>query len=303
MDLLELKFLLELLGFPDYRAPITKIKPNPKTNAAERDNLCRSLRERELVDFNFEVTLFSIAPPGKSLLKLDTTGLPISEPELAVLQACSDSAITPNQTGLPAKERQNIIKSLLERGLIKAEKTQITEVWLTQRGQEYLLWEYNPSGNTPILSLDMLRNYLRFMRRSMRERLSAKPEEGAVSREISMPTHAKTETAEYRQEQQQEEKVVKETTAAPLTDADILKVIRDLDRELGTDNYLPIYHLRQKLQPPLTREELDKALYRLQRHDKIELSSLQEAIAYTPEQIEAGIPQDVGGPLFFIITL
>ncbi|HIK28638.1 MAG: hypothetical protein N3E45_13915 [Oscillatoriaceae bacterium SKW80] len=302
MDLLELKFLLELLGFPDYRAPIAKIKLNPKTNAAERDNLCRSLRERELVDFNFEVTLFSIAPPGKSLLKLDTTGLPISKPELAVLEACSDSAITPNQTELPAQERQKIIKGLVERGLIKAEKTQITEVWLTQRGQEYLLWEYNPSGSTPILNLDMLRNYLRFMRRSMRERLCAKQQEEA-SREISLPTLVKTEAAEYRQEKQEEERIVKETTAAPLTDADILKVIRDLDRELGTDNYLPIYHLRQKLQPPLTREELDKALYRLQRHDKIELSSLQEALAYTPEQIEAGIPQDVGGPLFFIITL
>ena len=79
-------------------------------------------------------------------------------------------------------------------------------------------------------------------------------------------------------------------------------MIQNLDRELATDNYLPIFYLRQKLQPPLSREEVDQALYRLQRNDKIELSSLQEAIAYTPEQIEAGIPQDIGGPLFFIIV-
>ncbi|MGB7059636.1 MAG: hypothetical protein WBD58_18175, partial [Geitlerinemataceae cyanobacterium] len=67
------------------------------------------------------------------------------------------------------------------------------------------------------------------------------------------------------------------------------------------DNYLPIYHLRQQLQPPLSREELDRSLYQLQRDDTIELSSLQEAIHYTSEQIDAGIPQQIGGPLFFII--
>jgi hypothetical protein len=71
---------------------------------------------------------------------------------------------------------------------------------------------------------------------------------------------------------------------------------------LGTDNYLPIFHLRQKLQPPLSREDLDQALYRLEKSNQLELSSLQEVSAYTPEQIDTGIPQDVGGPLFFIIV-
>ncbi|MEQ8538279.1 MAG: hypothetical protein RIB93_12630 [Coleofasciculus sp. D1-CHI-01] len=85
-------------------------------------------------------------------------------------------------------------------------------------------------------------------------------------------------------------------------DEEILQIIQDLDRQLGTDNYLPIFYLRDKLQPPLSREELDQALYRLERQDKIELSALQEVRAYTSEQIEAGIPQDIGGPLFFIIV-
>lgn len=76
-----------------------------------------------------------------------------------------------------------------------------------------------------------------------------------------------------------------------------MQIIRDLDRQLGTDNYLPIFHLRQKFQPPLSREQLDQLLYRLQRNDRIDLSSLQEVSAYTPEQIDAGIPQDIGGPL------
>ncbi|MEM6404236.1 MAG: transcription factor RcaD, partial [Cyanobacteria bacterium P01_D01_bin.116] len=71
-------------------------------------------------------------------------------------------------------------------------------------------------------------------------------------------------------------------------------------KELGTKDYLPLFYLREKLQPPLSRDELDQVLFQLQADDKIELSTLQEANAYTPEQIESGIEQNVGGPLFFI---
>ncbi|MEL6321843.1 MAG: hypothetical protein AAFQ57_14530, partial [Cyanobacteria bacterium J06626_14] len=59
----------------------------------------------------------------------------------------------------------------------------------------------------------------------------------------------------------------------------------------------------QSLQPPLTRDELDQALYRLQRNDMIELSSLQESAAYSSEQVDSGLKQDIGGPLFFITFL
>ncbi|BCX09196.1 MAG: hypothetical protein KatS3mg066_3055 [Fischerella sp.] len=91
-------------------------------------------------------------------------------------------------------------------------------------------------------------------------------------------------------------------TIINITDEEILETIRKLDKELGTDNYLPIFHLRQKLQPPLTRDELDKALYRLQASDKIELSTLVDPTPYTPEQIDAGISQNIGGSIFFITT-
>ena len=84
-------------------------------------------------------------------------------------------------------------------------------------------------------------------------------------------------------------------------DDQILAEIWSLDNRHGTDKYLPIFHLREKLQPRLSREELDQALYRLERNHRIELSSLQEVRSYTPEQIEAGIPQNIGGCLFFII--
>lgn len=83
--------------------------------------------------------------------------------------------------------------------------------------------------------------------------------------------------------------------------AEIFQTIKDLEQELNTNNYLPIFHLRAKLQPPLSREELDQALFSLQKNNKIELSSLQEGMHYTTEQIKAAIHQDVGRRLFFII--
>ena len=71
---------------------------------------------------------------------------------------------------------------------------------------------------------------------------------------------------------------------------------------MNTNNYLPIFYLREKLQPFLSREELDLALYRLQRKNKLELSSIVESSKYTREQLKAGIPQNVGGCLFFLIV-
>lgn len=278
MDVLELKFLLELLGEPDYRAPASKIKPNPQSKPSERDNICRRLSERDLVGYSVEVTRLAIAPPGKSLLKLEVAGLPVTAEELLVLQACANEEISPSQTGILAELQQPVIQGLAQRGLIRAIKTQINEIWLTERGQQFLLYECNPTGTNPAISLNALANYLRFFRKALRD-------VGAVEMAISKPSE------------------VKIAADPKLSDQDILQIIRDLDRQLGTDNYLPIFQLRSKLQPPLTRDELDRALYRLQRNDKIELSSLQEAIAYSQEQIEAGIAQDVGGPLFFIIVI
>ncbi|PSF32474.1 transcription factor RcaD [Aphanothece hegewaldii CCALA 016] len=96
-------------------------------------------------------------------------------------------------------------------------------------------------------------------------------------------------------------KVPKKPKEKP-TDEAILQMIIQLDQELGTNNYLPIFHLRKALQPPLSRSELDQAIYRLQGKDKIEVSTLAEVKAYSIEEIDTGIPQPVGGPLFFIIV-
>lgn len=278
MQPLELRFILKLLGCRDRRTPLTA---KGFKNFPSRNKICRDLGNRELVDFSREIASVKILPAGRALLKMDTSQLPISAKELKVLEKIGKASgkIKPSQiTIVKVAERETILKSFSDRGLIETEsqlKRTKAEVWLTQRGVEYLRDEYNPKGAATI-SLDLLNNYLSFLRKSLRVKLE--PESPAPSASEESPVELTSQ----------------------LSDEEILQTIQKLDRDLGTDNYLPIFHLRQQLQPPLSREQLDRALYRLQRNDKIELSSLQEAIAYTSEQIDAGIPQDIGGSIFFI---
>jgi hypothetical protein len=204
----------------------------------------------------------------------------VTDQELKVLRASEKEKITPGKTNVPAAQRQAIIQSLADRGLIEVE-TKIKEVWLSDRGREYLRDEYNPKGSATITQ-DMLNNYLRFLRKflSVETPPSTSVQNGVKNGVSPQPPVSDSKPS----------------------DKEILQMIRDLDRQLGTENYLPIFHLRQKLEPPLSREQLDQTLYRLQRNDQIELSSLQEVSAYTPEQIDSGIAQDIGGPLFFIVV-
>ncbi|MBD2386686.1 transcription factor RcaD [Cylindrospermum sp. FACHB-282] len=283
MDTKELKFVLKLLGCENYRALLSASLFS--SFKSEKNKICRDLGDRELVDYSREIATVKILPPGDALLKLDSAELPITDKERKALEKISKAAgkIAPSEiTSLKAAERSEILKSLSERGLIAAEiKIQRTkaEVWLTERGIEFLRDEYSPNkGSNPAISLELLNNYLRFLRKTLR----VKPEAASP-----IPPNA--------------EKSGVETIINP-NDEEILQIIEKLDKELGTENYLPIFHLRQKLQPPMSRDELDQALYRLQKADKIDLSALQEVSAYTPEQIDAGIPQNIGGQLFFIIV-
>ncbi len=279
MDTNELKFLLKLLACPDYRSSLSA---GGFKDFKGKDKICRDLGTLELVDFSREIAYVKILPAGRARLKMNTEQLPLTDKELKVLEKISKSSgkIAPSKitvSSVKAAEREVILESLGERGLIEVEKKlkkAKAEVWLTERGQEYLRDEYTAKGSNPVISLDLLTNYLRFLRKSPHVQMDVHQE----------PSHKPTEAA----------------ATSKLSDEEILQTIRHLDKELGTENYLPIFHLRQKLQPPLSREELDQALYNLLRANQIELSSLQEAIAYTPEQIDAGIPQDLGGPLFFI---
>ncbi|WP_421658498.1 hypothetical protein [Leptothermofonsia sp. ETS-13] len=283
MQSIELKFLLKLLGFPNYRAKIIddKLKPNKGATATDRNKICRELSKRGIVSYSREVSKFKIEPTGKNLLNSNNTEIPLTNDHLKVLKACEKEMITPSKVkGVASEKRQFVIQDLEAKGLIKVEKETIKEVWLTEQGQEYLLEECLPGGSATI-TLDLLKNYLIFLRKAA-QFSAEKP-----TAQISSPL---------------QEAVDSTPISAKPDDETILETIKALDKQLNTGNYLPIFHLRQKLQPPLSRDELDQALYRLQRQDKIELSSLVESIRYTPEQIEAGIPQDSGGPLFFLVV-
>ncbi|MFN6501220.1 MAG: transcription factor RcaD [Nostoc sp. DedQUE01] len=274
METNELKFVLKLLGFSNYRAGLNAFD----SFKSEKNKICKALGDRELVDYTREITTVKILPPGQAVLK-NPGEVPIADKELKVLEqiAKASAKIAPSKitSAKKAAERDEILQVLSDRGLIEVEKgikKSKAEVWLTQRGIEYLRDDYSPNkGSNPAISLELLGNYLRFLRKTLR----VKPEQ------VSTPLPVNIADKE-------------------IGDEEILQIIEKLDRELGTDNYLPIFNLREKLQPPLSRDELDKALYRLQASDRIDLSSLLDPTPYTPEQIDAGILQKVGGSLFFI---
>ena len=273
MDTKELKFLLKLLGCPNYRSSLTAFGFKSITG---KDKICRDLSDRNLVDYSREIASVKILPPGRALLKTNKDQLPLTPDELKVLEGIGTASgkITPSKItvkSVKSVERDSILQRFHERGLIEAEtkiKRQKAEVWLTERGQQYLRDEYTAKGSATI-SLDLLNNYLRFLRKSQR----VQPD--GVSPVLAV-------------------------TMSQPSDEEILQIIQNLDQELNTGNYLPIFHLRQKLQPPLSREDLEEALYRLEKADRIELSTLAEPRDYTPEQVDAGISQVSGGSLFFI---
>ncbi|MFB2646099.1 transcription factor RcaD [Raphidiopsis sp. BLCC-F218] len=276
MNTNELKFMLKLLGYPSYRGNWSLFRDKEKTK------VCQELERREYVDYSREIVSAQILPAGKALLQIETSQLPITAEELKVLEkiAKAGKKIVTSEikiTKLKSDQKEVILKTLGERGLIKTElkiKKNQAEVWLTDRGLEFLRSEYIPNKTyNPAISLELLGNYIRFLRKNVIP---------------TDPSGAKP--------------VVDKITDRKITDEEILQTIKNLDRELGTENYLPIFHLREKLQPPLLRDEVDQALYRLQKSDKIDFSSLQEVTAYTPEQIDAGIPQNIGGQLFFIMV-
>jgi len=273
MDTKELKFLLKLLGCPNYRSSLSASGFKSITG---REKLCRDLSDRNLVDYSREIASVKILPPGRALLKTKNDQLPLTPDQLKVLESIGKASgkITPSKItvkSVKSVERDAILQRFHERGLIEAEtkiKRQKAEVWLTERGQQYLRDEYTAKGSATI-SLDLLNNYLRFLRKSQR----VQPD--GVSPVLAV-------------------------TMSQPSDEEILQIIQNLDQELNTGNYLPIFHLRQKLQPPLSREDLEEALYRLEKADRIELSTLAEPRDYTPEQVDAGISQVSGGSLFFI---
>lgn len=91
--------------------------------------------------------------------------------------------------------------------------------------------EYRSNSNAKEITLKMLSHYLELLRQYHWSPVCESVSEGIGSAESDRPK-----------------------------DEEILNLIRELDQQLDADNYLPIYHLRQRLQPPLSRKELGLAL-------------------------------------------
>lgn len=310
MDAKAFKFLLKLLSFPNYRAPLSQIKPTPKTKACERNKICRELRDRQWVACSEEIRTLTISDRGKSLIN-NQTQESLTSDELKVLQASLKDWISPGKIGIPPEGRSEMIENLVNRDLLKIE-TEVKEVWLTDLGKSFLVKEYNPHRHSGNLSFKMLADYLQLMREfqhpvSRAETVREKPINSDTVQSFA-PAESLSPSEQYILQTIRELDFylgnmgpVSQMKPTYPSDEEILQLIQELDRDLRTDNYLPIFHLRERLQVSESREIIDQALYRLQAQNKIKLKSLEEVLHYSPEYFEASIPQKAGWSLFFIV--
>jgi hypothetical protein len=79
---------------------------------------------------------------------------------------------------------------------------------------------------------------------------------------------------------------------------DVVAKAADLIENAINDELTPLFELRQAL-PQLSRSQFDAGLYKLSRDERISLNTIQEGANYTPAQQLGGIPQGIGGSLFF----
>ena len=266
MDINELKFLLKLFDCKNHRAYLTSSKFR---NFPDKETIAVKLAAEGLIDFSVEIATVKIAPPGIALLNLPLDRLPIDHVEFRILDRISRyPGIQTRQINITTKEKQLSLREI-QKILASLRDRGLVSVETELKKHKSEIW-LTTLGKECIEKVNKYFHSLRQL-----------PEENTDN--IIVEKEDRTDDVK-------------------LSDEEILQTIRDLDRKLGTDNYLPIFYLRQELQPPLSRQQLDRSLYNLQRHDKIELSSLQEGMRYTSEQLEAAIYQGVGRRLFFIIV-
>lgn len=282
MNQSEVKLLLKLLSKSDNRLTIGQIDLGKSVKEPEKQKIALRLSDRLFIEITEEIALIKVSDAGKTVLMADVKASLVTPEEVKILDAAAKGGIKPSAIkAKSAKVRDELIAVLIDKGFLTAEK-RVKQVTLTQAGKDYLATEYLPTGTGNVtLSGQVLTDYLRFLRSYY----------GGGVKSTAVVAESRAEKA-----------AMVDSQGSKPSDEEIFQGIKDLDRELGTDNYLPIFHLRAKFQPPLTRDELDQAIYRLQRQDKLELSSLVEAIHYTQEEIQAGIAQKVGGSLFFLMV-
>ncbi len=285
MDIKELKILLKLLNKENYRGKISEVKPNDKTTVNVTRNLCEQLFNRQYIEIEEQILKIKITNNGKDFLKKKNIIEQLNDLEVKVLESCFVSVVKPSEINLkPASKRNELIGKLLEKELIIIAEKQITQIWLTSEGEEFLAQEFLTEGIGNInLSKQLLNNYLIFIRKYFREKIKLESKSNQHSTIV-------------------DDKLTTDNNQAQPNEREILETIIKLDQELNTDNYLPIFHLRNKYKSILTRQELDNILYSLQKQNKLSMSRLVDGSKYTSEEYNAGIPQQVGGSIFYLIV-
>ncbi|MEL6249168.1 MAG: hypothetical protein AAFR15_14295 [Cyanobacteria bacterium J06627_15] len=258
----ERKFLDELWAQPGYRAEIETIRPNPKTSATDRDRICQQLYDRELVDYTYDVTQFAIAPSGRLLLNLQTTSLPLTPMELWTLRACRSHSISPARlpAKVPVQDRQRVIRQLASRRLLTLKKQRIQQVWLTLAGQRLCQRARFSTDRMPVSRPLMA---------------SQQPGNDIHPDKLDRSLLNITEPGKIQPDDIQPD--------------DVLAWIHQLDEQVGTHNALPIFRLREWLQPPLTRSQVDQHLQTLQHQGRVELTALQDVSLYSDRQLAEGM--------------
>lgn len=168
MDIQELKIVLKLLGQKDYTGTITEIMPNHKIKVSTVRNLCEKLFNRQYLDIEEKIVTLKITSAGKKLLQKKNLPEEFNPLVLTLLKACGEkNTVKPSEIKIsPASKRNQLIETLIEKGLIDIAEQEIYQVSLTQEAQEFLAKEFLPEGNGNItLSKQLLINYLVFLRK------------------------------------------------------------------------------------------------------------------------------------------
>ena len=88
-----------------------------------------------------------------------------------------------------------------------------------------------------------------------------------------------------------------------ISEKDLLAKIVELDILTESDNYLPIYHIRD-FYPQHFSKDINQLLCELENKGKIALSALDAPGQFTEDQIDAGIFLNYSGiTLFFVFVI
>lgn len=285
MEIQQLKILLKLLGQNKYQEKIADIKPNSQTKIEATQKLCYELYNKELIEIEERVIAIKANKKNKQLLNSNKKQDILEE---KILKQCDDKNIKISDIKIsPASKRDLLIEKLVKENLINISDKKITHVELTEKGQQFLAEEYLTEGLGNItLTKPLLNNYLTFIRNYY---ITENQEKISSTKDI---------IPEVKEENINQNKQINKK----ITPDDILQTIIELDHTFNTDNYLPIFYLRNQYKSVLQRHELDSMIFGLQKENKISLSRLVDASQYTAEEYDAGIPQSIGYPIFYLIV-